>query len=55
MGTMQYPDGRWMEAVWTQGRLTEVLSKLSEAHLEAPLEERASKTYQARVSMRVVE
>lgn len=31
-GEVQYPDGRIMAGLWTEGVLVEVLSKLNEAH-----------------------
>jgi len=54
MGTMQYPDGRWMEGVWTQGLLTTVLSKLTEANYEEPLEEPKNRGYQTHIRIKVL-
>jgi len=52
---MQYPDGRWMEGVWTQGLLTTVLSKLTEANYEEPLEEPKNRRYQTHIRIKVLE
>jgi hypothetical protein len=37
-----------MEGVWIQGILTEVISKISETHVEAPLEEKKVRTLQSK-------
>lgn len=44
-----------MEGVWAQGILTNVISKLSEANLEAPLDEPKSREYQSHTRIRIVE
>lgn len=44
-----------MEGLWTQGILTNIISKLTEAHVEDPLEEPKLKGYQTHTRIIVTE
>ena len=52
---MSYPDGRAVEGIWTQGIITDVLSRISEANKEEPLQERRHRTIQTATRIRIRE
>lgn len=43
MGSILYPDGKFITGVWTQGILTEAMSKVMEQNREEPLDEPKSR------------
>jgi hypothetical protein len=48
MGSILYPDGKFITGVWTQGILTEAISKVMEQSREEPLDEPRFRTVRDR-------
>ena len=48
MGSFLYPDGKFITGVWTQGILTEAISKVMEQSREEPLDEPRFRTVRDR-------